>query len=168
MFFSTITIINSLGLVLLFFWFFNTSGNQQEAGQNFIERISSLEESSSENQKVIDDVSQNIDAEFKFVNKEIRKLWDLSNKRNRKNITANLNSIEELQNKLTELAKIDETLTAKQRALSLELAKLNKILEKINLGLENNNLASSYDTNQINLGEIEDSINSFRCLQTPG
>jgi len=161
LFSSTITIINSLGLVLLFFWFFNTSGNQQEAGQNFIERISSLEESSSENQKVIDDVSQNIDAEFKFVNKEIRKLWDLSNKRNRKNITANLNSIEELQNKLTELAKIDETLTAKQRALSLELAKLNKILEKINLGLENNNLASSYDTNQINLGEIEDSINSF-------
>ena len=161
LFSSTITIINSLGLVLLFFWFFNTSGNQQEAGQNFIERISSLEESSSENQKVIDDVSQNIDAEFKFVNKEIRKLWDLSNKRNRKNITANLNSIEELQNKLTELAKINETLTAKQRALSLELAKLNKILEKINLGLENNNLASSYDTNQINLGEIEDSINSF-------
>ena len=161
LFSSTITIINSLGLVLLFFWFFNTSGNQQEAGQNFIERISSLEESSSEKQKVIDELSQNIDAEFKFVNKEIRKLWDLSNKRNRKNITTNLNSIEELQNKLTELAKIDETLTAKQRALSLELAKLNKILEKINLGLENTNLASSYDTNQINLGEIEDSINSF-------
>ena len=161
LFSSTITIINSLGLVLLFFWFFNTSGNQQEAGQNFIERIGSLEESSTENQKVIDELSQNIDAEFKFVNKEIRKLWDLSNKRNRKNITTNLNSIEELQNKLTELAKIDETLTAKQRALSLELAKLNKILEKINLGLENNNLASSYDTNQINLGEIEDSINSF-------
>ena len=161
LFSSTITIINSLGLVLLFFWFFNTSGNQQEAGQNFIERISSLEESSSENQKVIDELSQNIDAEFKFVNKEIRKLWDLSNKRNRKNITANLNSIEEIQNKLTEFAKIDETLTAKQRALSLELAKLNKILEKINLGLENNNLASSYDTNQIDLGEIEDSINSF-------
>ena len=161
LFSSTITIINSLGLVLLFFWFFNTSGNQQEAGQNFIERISSLEESSSEKQKVIDELSQNVDAEFKFVNKEIRKLWDLSNKRNRKNITANLNSIEEIQNKLTEFAKIDETLTAKQRALSLELAKLNKILEKINLGLENNNLASSYDTNQINLGEIEDSINSF-------
>ena len=161
LFSSTITIINSLGLVLLFFWFFNTSGNQQEAGQNFIERISSLEESSSENQKVIDELSQNIDAEFKFVNKEIRKLWDLSNKRNRKNITANLNSIEEIQNKLTEFAKIDETLTAKQRALSLELAKLNKILEKINLGFENNNLASSYDTSQIDLGEIEDSINSF-------
>ena len=161
LFSSTITIINSLGLVLLFFWFFNTSGNQQEAGQNFIERISSLEESSTANQKVIDELSQNIDAEFKFVNKEIRKLWDLSNKRNRKNITANLNSIEEIQNKLTEFAKIDETLTAKQRALSLELAKLNKILEKINLGFENNNLASSYDTSQIDLGEIEDSINSF-------
>ena len=161
LFSSTITIINSLGLVLLFFWFFNTSGNQQEAGQNFIERISSLEESSTENQKVIDELSQNIDAELKFVNKEIRKLWDLSNKRNRKNITANLNTIEELQNKLTEFAKIDETLTAKQRALSLELAKLNKILEKVNLGFENNNLASNYDTNQIDLGEIEDSINSF-------
>ena len=89
LFYSTSTIIYSSGLGILFFWFWNTAGNQQEAGQNFIERISSLEESSSENQKVIDEFSKNVDAEFKFVNKEIRKLWDLSNKRNRKNITPN-------------------------------------------------------------------------------
>ena len=45
LFTATLGFINLGGLVLLFFWFFNTSDNQQQAGQNFIERISILEES---------------------------------------------------------------------------------------------------------------------------
>ena len=43
LFSSMITILNLIGLIVLFLWFFNTSGNQQQAGQNFIERISILE-----------------------------------------------------------------------------------------------------------------------------
>ena len=42
LFSSMITILNLIGLIVLFLWFFNTSGNQQQAGQNFIERISTV------------------------------------------------------------------------------------------------------------------------------
>ena len=44
LFSSLLLVLNSIGLIILFLWFFNTSGNQQEAGQNFVERISILEE----------------------------------------------------------------------------------------------------------------------------
>ena len=74
-------------MIILFLWFFNTSGNQQEAGQNFVERISILEEKLAEKDDQISILTEEVDADLKFVNKEVRKLWDLSNKRNRKNIS---------------------------------------------------------------------------------
>ena len=36
LFSSMLTLLNLAGLIILSFWFFNTSGNQQQAGQNFI------------------------------------------------------------------------------------------------------------------------------------
>ena len=122
LFSSTLTVINSIGLIVLFLWFFNTSGNQQQAGQNFVERISLLEETSEITQDQLDEFRGELDDDLKFVNKEIRKLWDLSNKRNRKNISANLNSIEKLNESLEDISKKDEAFAAKQRAMSVELA----------------------------------------------
>ena len=90
LFSSLILVLNSIGLIILFLWFFNTSGNQQEAGQNFVERISILEERLAEKDDQISVFTEEVDADLKFVNKEVRKLWDLSNKRNRKNISENL------------------------------------------------------------------------------
>ena len=92
-------------MIVLFLWFFNTSGNQQQAGQNFVERISLLEETSEITQDQLDEFRGELDDDLKFVNKEIRKLWDLSNKRNRKNISANLNSIEKLNESLEDISK---------------------------------------------------------------
>ena len=112
LFSSTLTVINSIGLIVLFLWFFNTSGNQQQAGQNFVERISLLEETSEISQDQLDEFRGELDDDLKFVNKEIRKLWDLSNKRNRKNISANLNSIEKLNESLEDISKKDETFAA--------------------------------------------------------
>ena len=161
---STLTIINLIGLVVLFLWFFNTSGNQQMAGQNFIERISGLEDSFNLQTDVIEDLNQNLDSELRFVNKEVRKLWDLSNKRNRKNISENLNSIEDISVKLDELSKLNETLSAQQRALALELAKIAKIQEKANEALNNIDGLSS-KTADSNLREIEESLESFNAYR---
>ena len=69
LFSSTLTVINSIGLIVLFLWFFNTSGNQQQAGQNFVERISLLEETSEITQIKIDEFSCELDDDLKFVNK---------------------------------------------------------------------------------------------------
>ena len=165
LFSSMITILNLIGLIVLFLWFFNTSGNQQQAGQNFIERISVLEESYTAQEVLIQDLAKDVEADLKFVNKEVRKLWDLSNKRNRKNISANLNSIEKLNDLVEEVEKQSETLAAKQRALNLELAKIKKIQEKTKATMEGLNTQTDSGLNSNSIQDIQESLDSFNAYR---
>ena len=165
LFSSMLTILNLIGLIILFLWFFNTSGNQQQAGQNFIERISSLEEGLIESGDNLKALTQDVDSDLKFVNKEVRKLWDLSNKRNRKEIAANLNSIEKLVIQFDEILKKNETLSAKQRAVSLELAKLVNMQQRTSEAIEGFNGVSNDSSNKEQIDEIEESIKSFNVYR---
>ena len=165
LFSSLLTLLNLAGLIILSFWFFNTSGNQQQAGQNFIERISSLEEGLIEGGDNLQALTQDVDSDLKFVNKEVRKLWDLSNKRNRKEIAANLNSIEKLVIQFDEILKKNETLSAKQRAVSLELAKLANMQQKTSEAIEGFNGVSNESSNKEQIDEIEESIKSFNVYR---
>ena len=133
LFTATLGFINLGGLVLLFFWFFSTSDNQQQAGQNFIERISVLEESLDEQNQQNQDIIESTEQDLKFINKEIRKLWDLSNKKNRKEIAANIKVLNELDEEIEKLTKKINSLGAKQRARDLEFAKLEKSQENLRI-----------------------------------
>ena len=165
LFSSLVLILNSIGLIILFLWFFNTSGNQQQAGQNFVERISVLEESLAQKDQQINILSEEVEADLKFVNKEIRKLWDLSNKRNRKNISENLNSIESLNEKIESIDKKDEVLSAQQRALTLELARIKNIQDNINIQLDDFDDSSPNETASDKLADIQESIDSFNAYR---
>ena len=165
LFSSLVLILNSIGLIILFLWFFNTSGNQQQAGQNFVERISVLEERLAQKDQQINILSEEVEADLKFVNKEIRKLWDLSNKRNRKNISENLNSIENLNEKIESIDKKDEVLSAQQRALTLELARIKNIQDNINSQLDNFDDSAPNETASDKLADIQESIDSFNAYR---
>jgi uncharacterized coiled-coil protein SlyX len=165
LFSSLILILNSIGLIILFLWFFNTSGNQQQAGQNFVERISVLEERLAQKDQQINTLSEEVDADLKFVNKEVRKLWDLSNKRNRKNISENLTSIEILNEKIESIDKKDEVLSAQQRALTLELARIKNIQDNINSQLDNFDDITPNEAGSDRLADIEESIDSFNAYR---
>ena len=165
LFSSLLLVLNSIGLIILFLWFFNTSGNQQQAGQNFVERISVLEERLAQKDQQINILSEEVDADLKFVNKEVRKLWDLSNKRNRKNISENLNSIESLNEKIESIDKKDEVLSAQQRALSLELARIKNIQENINSQIDSFNGTEPAEIGSDRLTDIEESIDSFNAYR---
>ena len=165
LFSSLLLVLNSIGLIILFLWFFNTSGNQQEAGQNFVERISILEERLAAKDDQISTLTEEVDADLKFVNKEVRKLWDLSNKRNRKNISENLNSIESLNEKIESIDKKDEVLSAQQRALTLELARIKNIQENINSQIDNFDDTAPVEIGSDRLINIEESIDSFNSYR---
>ena len=165
LFSSLVLILNSIGLIILFLWFFNTSGNQQQAGQNFVERISVLEERLAQKDQQINILSEEVEADLKFINKEIRKLWDLSNKRNRKNISENLNSIENLNEKIESIDKKDEVLSAQQRALTLELARIKNIQDNINIQLDDFADSAPYETASDKLADIQESIDSFNVYR---
>jgi hypothetical protein len=165
LFSSILTILNLVGLIILFLWFFNTSGNQQQAGQNFIERVSILEEGLNNQEIQMENLVMKVDSDLKFVNKEVRKLWDLSNKRNRKNISKNLNSIEKITLQLEEIEKLNETLAAKQRALNLELAKISNIQEKTKETLEGLNYKNEGSLDSSSIEDIQESIDSFNAYR---
>ena len=137
LFLSFIGLVNIIGLLILGLWFFNSSGYQQEAGQNFVERISLLEEKTSTDQGLKNELILSLEDDIKFINKEIRKLWDLSNKKNRNNITNLSGQVNELENYIDDINKLASTIAAKQRAMDLELAKLERarenFQEKLNL-----------------------------------
>ena len=165
LFSSLLLVLNSICLIILFLWFFNTSGNQQEAGQNFVERISILEERLAEKNDQISILTEEVDADLKFVNKEVRKLWELSNKRNRKNISENLNSIESLNEKIESIDNKDEVLSAQQRALTLELARIKNIQENINSQIDSFDDTAPVEIESDRLTNIEESIDSFNAYR---
>ena len=166
LFSSTITIVNTVGLILLGLWFFNTSGSQQQAGKSFIERISLLEENISIQSSKVDDLIETNSQDLKFINKEIRKLWDLSNKKNRKNISQNLNSIESILETLKVLDKEYKTLSAKQRSLNLELAKLEKIQERLTQSLDMVSPSLDDDELEDRLTDLEEATKSMDLYRT--
>ena len=166
LFSSTITIVNTIGIVLLGLWFFNTSGSQQQAGNSFIERISMLEENISIQSNKVDDLVQTNSQDLKFINKEIRKLWDLSNKKNRKNISQNLNSIELIEEKLDSIDKQYKTISAKQRSLNLEFAKLEKMQERLNQSVDIVSPSSEDDDIEERLTDLEEATRSIDLYRT--
>ena len=166
LFSSTITIVNTIGIVLLGLWFFNTSGSQQQAGKSFIERISMLEENISIQSTKVDDLIETNSQDLKFINKEIRKLWDLSNKKNRKSISQNLNSIESIEETLGALDKEYRTLSAKQRSLNLELAKVEKMQEKLSESLDVQSPLSEGEDLEDRLADLEEATKSMDLYRT--
>ena len=123
--------INLIGVILLATWFFNTSGNQQETGQGLIQRLSILEEKMENQININKELVSSLDEDVEFINKEIRKLWDLSNKKNRRNIQIQTSQIKDLSIEIEKFKKEVNSLSAKYRALNLELAKSDKLKLKI-------------------------------------
>ena len=137
LFVSLLGLINLGGLVILGLWFFNASGYQQEAGQSFVGRISFLEEEIDSMKIANGEILGSLEEKTKFIDKEIRKLWDLSNKRNRKNIDSLTLQLKEVKESFEEISKANNSILAKQRARGLEIAKLEKVQADLKTKLSN-------------------------------
>jgi len=160
-----LAIFNLVGLMILGLWFFNTSDYQQQAGQGFVERISLVEEKLENNSTLNKEVIDSIESQSEFLDKEIRKLWDISNKRNRKNIEKNSSKITEITSSLEEFNQVTKTQGARQRAIDLELAKIDKrysdLKEKFEK-LNSLNADSSLDERMIAQEEAVSSFDAYR------
>ena len=161
LFISLLGLINLGGLVILGLWFFNASGYQQETGQSFVQRISFLEEEISSMKAVNEESIGSLEEQTKFIDKEIRKLWDLSNKRNRKNIDSLTIQLSEVKTSFETLFKSNNSILAKQRARGIEIAKLEKVQNDFKLKLTSlNTLSESADINE-KIRSQEEAIAAF-------
>ena len=161
LFISLLGLINLGGLVILGLWFFNASGYQQETGQSFVQRISFLEEEISSMKAVNEESIDSLEEQTKFIDKEIRKLWDLSNKRNRKNIDSLTIQLAEVKTSFEKLFKSNNSILAKQRARALEIAKLEKVQADLKVKLTNLNALSESSDISEKLKSQEEAIAAF-------
>jgi len=161
LFISLLGLINLGGLVILGLWFFNASGYQQETGQSFVQRISFLEEEISSMKAVNEESIDSLEEQTKFIDKEIRKLWDLSNKRNRKNIDSLTIQLTEVKTSFEKLFKSNNSILAKQRARALEIAKLEKVQADLKIKLTNLNALSETSDISEKLKSQEEAIAAF-------
>ena len=161
LFISLLGLINLGGLVILGLWFFNASGYQQETGQSFVQRISFLEEEISSMKALNEESIDSLEEQTKFIDKEIRKLWDLSNKRNRKNIDSLTIQLTEVKASFEKLFKSNNSILAKQRARALEIAKLEKVQADLKIKLTNLNALSESSDISEKLKSQEEAIAAF-------
>ena len=161
LFISLLGLINLGGLVILGLWFFNASGYQQETGQSFVQRISFLEEEISSMKAVNEESIDSLEEQTTFIDKEIRKLWDLSNKRNRKNIDSLTIQLTEVKTSFEKLFKSNNSILAKQRARALEIAKLEKVQADLKIKLTNLNALSESSDISEKLKSQEEAIAAF-------
>jgi hypothetical protein len=161
-----IYVVAFMSILFLAIWQTFESEYNKSSMQLVDERLSLIEEQINIVDETNNDSMTDITSSIQFLDKEIRKLWDLSNKRNKVNIeklTNQANKINELLISLENDIKFNQ--------LTLETAKTdisNNSIEINELGLSNEDLISlklslsNIDTQLILLDDSVQALNNYK------
>ena len=161
-----IYVLTFLSILFLVIWQTFESESNKASEQLINERLLLIEDQLSIVDETNNDSLTDISSSIQFLDKEIRKLWDLSNKRNKVNIqnltsqTAKIESLlirieEDIQRNQVKLASIEQSLNtniAKTRDLELSADELAAY--KLNL--------SNIDTQLILLEDSVQALNNYK------
>ncbi|RPG48697.1 MAG: hypothetical protein CBC64_007290 [Gammaproteobacteria bacterium TMED104] len=101
-------------------------------------------------------------AQLQFLDKEIKKLWDLSNKRNKVNIQKIFKELEEIKKQNTAVTKNLNQLKASSSNASKELKNLNDIIKRLNIESEEfKAIAQQIDALQRRMLVLDETIQAF-------
>ena len=119
------------------------------------DRLALIEEQMNIADEVNNDSLTDISSSIQFLDKEVRKLWDLSNKRNKVNITKLLATTAELQKSITNINKSLETY---EIDLSINTKKINELELSID---EINDMQITLKTIETQLMLVDDSVQAL-------
>ena len=149
-----------LGLFLFFFYWFYSGLNQQQDNLNSMNsRLISVEESFQTQSNNADEKVGSILQDIKLLNSEVRKLWDLSNKKNKKNISLLENKVNEITEATNSAAEDYMQINASLESLNKSMFDLEGRIAKLS-ALELN--SSSYEKKFDDLAEAIDAIDAYR------
>ena len=161
-----IYVIAFMSILFLAIWQTFESENNKSSMKLVDERLSLIEEQINIVDETNNDSMTDITSSIQFLDKEIRKLWDLSNKRNKVDIqklTEQTNEIENL------LLTIRNDLEINQKNLLSTQDSVSKNIKKIDdLGLSSEDLISlklslnNIDTQLILLDDSVQALNNYR------
>ena len=157
---SLVIPITLLGLFLFFFYWFYSGLNQQQDNLNSMNsRLISVEESFQTQSNNADEKVGSILQDIKLLNSEVRKLWDLSNKKNKKNISLLENKVNEITEATNSAAEDYLQINASLESLNKSMFDLEGRIAKLS-ALELN--SSSYEKKFDDLAEAIDAIDAYR------
>ena len=156
--FVTYAVIVLIFVLFISFMLFRTS-SQQDNLINMNSRLIELEQTVQKSIQSSEVTVESLADDLKDASREIRKLWDLSNKGNKKRITALEDKFESIED------SINEILTQSQdiRLISKEFAKSISDIKSRVARLDSSSLSSSdYEIRIKELEEATKSMDSFR------
>ena len=161
-----IYVLTFLSILFLIIWQTFESESNKASEQLINERLMLIEDQLSIVDETNNDSLTDISSSIQFLDKEIRKLWDLSNKRNKVNIQNLTSQTAEIQSLLS---KIEEDINSNQKKLTSIEQSLKTNIEKIrDLELTADELAayklnlSNIDTQLILLEDSVQALNNYK------
>ena len=145
--------------VFFFYWFYNGLSLQQNNLNQINSRLIDIEESFQSQSNFAEERVGSILQDIKLLNSEVRKHWDLSNKRNKKNIALLENQVNEITEVTNSNLKDFELITGKLEKLNESMFELQGRIAKLS-SLELN--AGIYDQKFNNLNEAINAIDAYR------
>ena len=144
-----IYVVAFMSILLLGIWQTFESENNKSTLTSIDERISLIEEQINIVDETNNDSMTDITSSIQFLDKEIRKLWDLSNKRNKvdiKKLTEQLTNLDKLFSKLQKDVEANQlNLNSMKKNIDLNLSKIDELglsaedLQLLRLSLSNIN-----------------------------
>ena len=161
-----IYVLTFLSILFLIIWQTFESESNKASDQLINERLLLIENQLSIVDETNNDSLTDISSSIQFLDKEIRKLWDLSNKRNKVNIQNLTSQTAEIQSLLS---KIEDDINSNQKKLTSIEQSLKTNIEKIrDLELTADELAayklnlSNIDTQLILLEDSVQALNNYK------
>tara|TARA_B100000609_G_C17214933_1_gene436069 strand:+ start:1712 stop:2350 length:639 start_codon:yes stop_codon:yes gene_type:complete len=159
---AIVFIIILFGMLFLSLWVGQISKNTGVNTTDLESRLINLEEEFQLADEVSTGFLTDTGAQLQFLDKEIKKLWDLSNKRNKVNISKIFVELDGLKKQNQELNKTIKVLKDDFKELSSELDSLEGITNKLNVESEEYKaLALQINTLQRRLLLLDETIEAF-------
>ena len=150
------------GILFLSLWVGQISKNTGVNTTDLESRLIQLEEEFELADEVSTEFLTDTGAQLQFLDKEIKKLWDLSNKRNKVNIQKIFSELEEIKKQNKAVTKNLNQLKASSNNASKELKNLNDIIKRLNIESEEfKAIAQQIDTLQRRMLVLDETIQAF-------
>ena len=162
LFLGVVFVLLLVGILALSLWVSELSKASGDINSKVETRLTVLEEQLKLADSTSTDFLSDINSQLQFLDKEIRKLWDLSNKRNKVNIANLDNEVKKHSNALKEIALIQTNDQKNINAIKEQSQKLKILLNKLNeSNLENASMMNKISELSNSILLMEETIQAF-------
>lgn len=162
LFIGIVFVLLLVGILGLFLWVSELSKATNNSSSNIETRVQVLEEQLKLADSTSTEFLSDINSQLQFLDKEIRKLWDLSNKRNKVNISNLTKKVEQHENSLKE---ISATQTNDQKNIKLiadEFKDIKNLFKELTKTIQGNDeILSKINQLNNNILLLEESIQAY-------